>query len=167
MSGVGFGNFCSLFATKILLIRWIRFKFQFQISIKDQIPKYFQAETRLVTTQCIILEAESLGAKVQGATGIVKQFLVHKCGHEKGPKSGIACIKSMVSIHTVLENWIKFVITAYSPFGRLKTIGMWLHRKIVNFRNIYAKSRANRFCICTRKRQYWNNHRSLAERPSN
>lgn len=71
--------------------------FQFQISIKDQIPKYFQAETVLVTTQCIILEAEALGSKVQGATGIVKQFLVHKCGHEKGPKSGIACIKSMVN----------------------------------------------------------------------
>lgn len=70
--------------------------FQFQISIKDQIPKYFQAETRMVTTQCIILEAESLGSKVQGATSIVKQFLVHKCGHEKSPKSGTACIKSMV-----------------------------------------------------------------------
>ncbi|XP_031617316.1 rRNA-processing protein UTP23 homolog [Contarinia nasturtii] len=68
----------------------------FQIGIKDQLPKYFQAETRLVTTQCIILEAESLGSKVQGATNIVKQFLVHKCGHEKGPKSGIACIKSMI-----------------------------------------------------------------------
>ncbi|XP_055296291.1 rRNA-processing protein UTP23 homolog [Sitodiplosis mosellana] len=68
----------------------------FQISIKDQIPKYFQAETILVTTQCIILEAESLGAKVQGATNIVKQFLVHKCGHEKAPKNGIACIKSMI-----------------------------------------------------------------------
>lgn len=74
------------------------FFLQFQISIKDQIPKYFQAETVLVTTQCIILEAEALGSKVQGATGIVKQFLVHKCGHEKGPKSGIACIKSMVNI---------------------------------------------------------------------
>lgn len=74
------------------------FFFQFQISIKDQIPKYFQAETVLVTTQCIILEGEALGSKVQGATGIVKQFLVHKCGHEKGPKSGIACIKSMVNI---------------------------------------------------------------------
>lgn len=72
------------------------FDLQFHISINDQIPKYFQAETRLVTTQCIILEAESLGSKVQGATAIVKQFLVHKCGHEKEPKSGTACIKSMV-----------------------------------------------------------------------
>lgn len=70
--------------------------FQFQINIRDQIPKYFRTETILVTTQCIILEAESLGAKVQGATQIAKQFLVHKCGHEKGPKSGVACIRSMV-----------------------------------------------------------------------
>lgn len=37
-----------------------------------------------------------LGAKVQGATNIVKQFLVHKCGHEKDPKSATACIKTMV-----------------------------------------------------------------------
>ena len=60
-------------------------------------PKYFQSQTLLVTTQCIILEAESLGSKVQGATGIVKKFLVHKCGHEKGPVSGTECIKTMVS----------------------------------------------------------------------
>lgn len=50
----------------------------------------------MVTTQCIILEAESLGTKVQGATNIVKQFRVHKCGHEKEPKSATACIKTMV-----------------------------------------------------------------------
>lgn len=49
-----------------------------------------------MTTQCIILEAETLGAKVQGATNIVKQFRVHRCGHEKGPKSATACIKTMV-----------------------------------------------------------------------
>lgn len=70
---------------------------QFQININDQIPKYLQSESRLVTTQCIIVEAEALGAKVQGAVGIVKQFLVYKCGHEKSPRSGAACIKSMVS----------------------------------------------------------------------
>lgn len=69
---------------------------QFQISITDQLPKYVQAATQLITTQCIILEAESLGSKVQGATNIVKQFLVHKCGHEKEPKSATACIKTMV-----------------------------------------------------------------------
>lgn len=80
-----------------------------QISIRDQIPKYFQAETILVTTQCIILEAEGLGAQVQGATGIVKQFLVHKCGHEKSPVSGIACIKSIVrellNMTSPEQNW--------------------------------------------------------------
>lgn len=69
---------------------------QFQINITDQLPKYIQAPTQLITTQCIILEAESLGPKVQGATSIVKQFLVHKCGHEKSPKSATACIKSVV-----------------------------------------------------------------------
>lgn len=82
--------------------------FQFQISIKDQIPKYLQAESRLVTTQCIIVEAESLGAKVQGAVGIVKQFLVFKCGHEKSPKTGVQCIKSMVSNANIYLEFIDF-----------------------------------------------------------
>lgn len=50
-----------------------------------------------MTTQCIILEAESLGAPLTGATQIVKQFFVHKCGHEGKPVTAAECIKQMVS----------------------------------------------------------------------
>lgn len=161
--------------SNLFFVFYFHFQFQFKISIKDQIPKYFQNETCLITTQCIILEAESLGAKVQGATGIVKQFLVHKCGHEKGPKSGIACIKSMVSVSMEWTNKYHFFhwIVLFPKFDllfsldRLKIIAMWLQHKTVNFKNIYVKNLANRFYICTRKHQFWNNHRSLAERQLN
>lgn len=118
--------------SNLFFVFYFHFQFQFKISIKDQIPKYFQNETCLITTQCIILEAESLGAKVQGATGIVKQFLVHKCGHEKGPKSGIACIKSMVSVSMEWTNKYHFFhwIVLFPKFDllfsldRLKIIAM-------------------------------------------
>ncbi|XP_037041861.1 rRNA-processing protein UTP23 homolog [Bradysia coprophila] len=69
---------------------------QFQIDINEQLPKYLQSELRLVTTQCIIMEAESLGPQIQGATQIVKKFLVHKCGHDKKPISGADCMLAMI-----------------------------------------------------------------------
>lgn len=70
--------------------------YQHKINIQEQLPKYLQSDCRLVTTQCIIMEAESLGSQVIGATQIVKQFLVHKCGHDQKPISGAACMISMV-----------------------------------------------------------------------
>lgn len=44
------------------------------------------------------MEAESLGSQIQGATQIVKKFLVHKCGHDKNPISGADCMLSMVCL---------------------------------------------------------------------
>jgi len=67
-----------------------------KFSIQEQLPKYFQAETKLLTTQCVILETEKLGPKVYGAMLIVKQFAVHRCGHEKNPTSGSKCLRSML-----------------------------------------------------------------------
>lgn len=78
---------------------FFNFIIQYQINIQDQLPKYLQAPLKLVTTQCIIMEAEQLGAQLTGATQIVKQFLVHRCGHDKAPINGSACIKSMVNIN--------------------------------------------------------------------
>lgn len=49
-----------------------------------------------MTTQCIILEGESLGSPLAGATQIVKQFYVHRCGHEGKPIAAAECIKQMV-----------------------------------------------------------------------
>lgn len=69
-----------------------------KVIIEEQIKKYFQNQVKLLTTQCIILEAESLGAPLTGATQIVKQFFVHKCGHEGKPITAAECIKQMVSV---------------------------------------------------------------------
>ncbi|XP_054745221.1 rRNA-processing protein UTP23 homolog [Anastrepha obliqua] len=68
---------------------------QNKVIIEEQLKKYFQSTIKLVTTQCIILEAESLGTPLSGATMIVKQFHVHKCGHEGVPVPASQCIKSM------------------------------------------------------------------------
>lgn len=59
-------------------------------------PKYFSAETKILTTPCIIMETEKLGAKTYGAMLIVKKFPLHKCGHEKSSKTGSECLRSMV-----------------------------------------------------------------------
>lgn len=66
-----------------------------QVNIADNIPKYLQAEIKLLTTQCAVIEAESLGYKVFGALQILKQYAIHKCGHEGKPKPGASCFLSM------------------------------------------------------------------------
>ncbi|XP_061402106.1 rRNA-processing protein UTP23 homolog [Musca vetustissima] len=66
-----------------------------KVIIEEQLKKYFQSQVKLLTTQCIILEAESLGPPLTGATQIVKQFFVHKCGHEGKPVTAAECIKQM------------------------------------------------------------------------
>lgn len=70
-----------------------------KFNIQDQLSKYFQSETKLLTTPCIILETEKLASfskAVGGATQIVKQYAIHKCGHEKRPVIGAKCLRSMV-----------------------------------------------------------------------
>lgn len=57
-------------------------------------PKYFQAETKLLTTSCVIIETEKLG--ITGAMLIVKKFALHKCSHEKNPLTGAHCLRSML-----------------------------------------------------------------------
>ncbi|XP_065581423.1 rRNA-processing protein UTP23 homolog [Artemia franciscana] len=66
------------------------------VQIKEQLPKYLDAEVKFLTTPCIILEVESLGPSLYGVLQIVKQFGLHKCGHEKRPRPGSKCLKSMV-----------------------------------------------------------------------
>ena len=67
-----------------------------KINIKEQMPKYIGQEVKLLTTKCAIVEAELLGPAVFGATVILKQFAIHKCGHEENPKPAMKCFKSMV-----------------------------------------------------------------------
>lgn len=68
---------------------------KYNIQIAQQIQKYLQVEIKIVTTACVIIETESLGAKFIGTAKILKEFKVHKCGHEKSPLSGQDCIKYM------------------------------------------------------------------------
>ncbi|KAG7201647.1 hypothetical protein KM043_004377 [Ampulex compressa] len=70
-----------------------------KFNIQDQLSKYFQSEVKLLTTPCIISETEKLGSfskAVNGATQIVKQYAIHKCGHEKNPITGAKCLLKMV-----------------------------------------------------------------------
>lgn len=36
---------------------------QEKINIREQLPKYFKAEVKLLTTQCVVLEMEKLGKR--------------------------------------------------------------------------------------------------------
>lgn len=45
----------------------------------------------------MVIETENLGPKVSGALRILKQYSIHKCGHEGKPISGAACMLSMVA----------------------------------------------------------------------
>ena len=67
-----------------------------QINIKDQMPKYIGQEVKLLTTKCAIVETEKLGPELFGATKVLKQFHVHKCGHEEEPQPALKCLRSMV-----------------------------------------------------------------------
>ncbi|XP_060516697.1 rRNA-processing protein UTP23 homolog [Cylas formicarius] len=67
-----------------------------KVNVADNIPKYLQGETKLITTQCSIIELEKLGHKLNGALLILKQYVVHKCGHEGKPIPGSKCLLSML-----------------------------------------------------------------------
>ncbi|XP_008544724.1 rRNA-processing protein UTP23 homolog [Microplitis demolitor] len=69
---------------------------QNKTNINEQLPKYFQAEVKLLTTTCVITEIEKLGHEVYGALMVLKKFGLHKCPHGKTPTSGAKCLLSMV-----------------------------------------------------------------------
>nr|XP_045594423.1 rRNA-processing protein UTP23 homolog [Procambarus clarkii] len=82
-----------------------------KVKIKQQIPKYLGAQTKLVTTQCIILEVEKLSkmsSSLYGTWMVVKQFPVHKCGHEGNPIPASSCIKSLLK----KENPAKYIVAS-------------------------------------------------------
>ena len=66
-----------------------------KVNIREQIPKYL-GEVKLLTTKCCIQEVEKLGPSLFGATTILKQFALHKCGHDDNPLPAVDCIKSMI-----------------------------------------------------------------------
>ena len=66
------------------------------MQIKEQLGKYLQGETKILTTPCNVIELESLGPKFYGPCLIMKQFPVHQCGHSKKRLGGSSCVLSMV-----------------------------------------------------------------------
>lgn len=44
----------------------------------------------------MVLETEKLGPKVFGALLILKQYAIHKCGHERKPRTAADCLLSML-----------------------------------------------------------------------
>lgn len=66
-----------------------------QFKINQQLPKYFQAEIKSITTACIIIECEKLGNAFRGTVSLLKTFIIHRCGHEKSPITGSECMKSL------------------------------------------------------------------------
>lgn len=69
---------------------------KYKINIREQMPKYLCDDVKLCTTVCAIAETEKLGPALYGATLVVKQFFVLKCGHEKKPITAANCFHSMV-----------------------------------------------------------------------
>ncbi|CAG9865037.1 unnamed protein product [Phyllotreta striolata] len=67
-----------------------------KVNIADNVPRYLQGEIKLITTQCAIIEMENLGPKLHGALLILKQYAVHKCGHEGKPIAGSKCFLNML-----------------------------------------------------------------------
>lgn len=66
-----------------------------KVNIREQLPKYL-GDVKLLTTKCCILEMEKLGPSVYGALTILKQFPLHRCGHDDEPRPAIKCLKSML-----------------------------------------------------------------------
>lgn len=83
--------------------------------IEEQLKNYLQLELRLLTTPCIIIEAENLGSKFTGVTTKLKSFQLNKCGHERNPISGADCIQSLTKENRYiiasqdrdLQEWIR------------------------------------------------------------
>ena len=99
-----------------------------KVNIKEQLPKYL-GDVKLLTTKCCIQEVEKLGPELFGATVILKQFAVHKCGHDDEPKPASKCIKSMLGA----KNENRYFVASQDPEVRVKarkvpgTPVMYLH----------------------------------------
>ncbi len=74
---------------------------QEKVNIREQLPKYFGADVTVVTTACCLLELEHLAQinpSLRSTCFVLKQFPLHKCGHEKDAtrRAGAKCLKSML-----------------------------------------------------------------------
>ena len=113
-----------------------------QINIKEQMPKYIGQEVKILTTKCAIAETEKLGPELFGATKVLKQFAIHKCGHEEDPQPALKCLRSMVKE----ENSQRYFIVTQDAYLREKvrkipgTPVMYLHHKALTLEKPSEKS---------------------------
>jgi U3 small nucleolar RNA-associated protein 23 len=77
-----------------------------KINLNEQIPKYLCDTVKLLTTVCVVTETEKLGPVLYGASLIVKQFPVRKCGHEKKPISASQCLHSLMNEKANADHYI-------------------------------------------------------------
>ncbi|XP_066153761.1 rRNA-processing protein UTP23 homolog [Euwallacea fornicatus] len=68
-----------------------------KVNLSNDLPKYLQSEIKFITTQCAIIEMENLGSKLHGALVILKNYVVHKCGHEDSAIPAFECLSNMIS----------------------------------------------------------------------
>ncbi|KAG0693832.1 rRNA-processing protein UTP23 [Chionoecetes opilio] len=107
-----------------------------KVLIKEQVPKYLGGQTKIVTTQCIILEVEKLSkisAKLYGVWMVVKQFPVHRCGHEGAPVPASACAKSLLNNN----NPGKYIMASQDPELRAH-----VHRRVTGAPILYLRQSA-------------------------
>uniref|UniRef100_A0A182NTU1 rRNA-processing protein UTP23 homolog n=1 Tax=Anopheles dirus TaxID=7168 RepID=A0A182NTU1_9DIPT len=89
--------------------------YKVRLQIEEQLKKYFQCEVKPIVTACIITETDNLGGGFIATSQLLKKFLVHRCGHEKRPLDGSACIKAMTkTCHYIvatqdraLQDWVR------------------------------------------------------------
>lgn len=67
---------------------------QNKINLREQIPKYLDAEVEICVTRCVLEELEMLGSVLYGALHICKQFDVEPCPHQPVRKAA-DCLRHM------------------------------------------------------------------------
>ncbi|CAG0924349.1 unnamed protein product [Notodromas monacha] len=68
-----------------------------KVKIVDQIPTFLGGRVEILTTSCVVAEAEQLLPMTYGAFSILKQFPARKCGH-KEPIGGAQCLFTMFKL---------------------------------------------------------------------
>ncbi|XP_046840114.1 rRNA-processing protein UTP23 homolog isoform X3 [Xenia sp. Carnegie-2017] len=67
-----------------------------KINIKEQLPKYLDANVQLLTTDCVVNELQNLGGSLYGAFVIAKRFKSRNCGHQDQHVSATECVTHLV-----------------------------------------------------------------------
>nr|XP_022316011.1 zinc transporter 7-like [Crassostrea virginica] len=83
-----------------------------KINIREQLPKYLEAEVNICTTQCILDECEAFGSVLYGPFKILQQYQKAPCGHSKSIKGADKCIQ-----HTTKKT-VKYIVGTQDPVLR-------------------------------------------------